>query len=126
MTKPTTPPTTTSAPLPVLRTLQSAPVMRALGVDLSTLDQEKRTVEIAVSSEYPVRQWFGMEVLDHTDAAIDLERMRSGAPVLIQHERHSAWSQVGVVEEVWLAADRKLRARIRFSKGDEGDRKSVV
>lgn len=122
MTKPTTPPTTTSAPLPVLRTLQSAPVMRALGVDLSTLDQEKRTVEIAVSSEYPVRQWFGMEVLDHTDAAIDLERMRSGAPVLIQHERHSAWSQVGVVEEVWLAADRKLRARIRFSKGDEGSR----
>lgn len=122
MTKPTTPPTTTSAPLPVLRTLQSAPVTRALGVDLSTLDQENRTVEIAVSSEYPVRQWFGMEVLDHTDAAIDLERMRSGAPVLIQHDRHSAWSQVGVVEEVWLAADRKLRARIRFSKGDEGER----
>jgi len=96
--------------------------MRSLGVDLSTLDQEKRTVEIAVSSEYPVRQWFGMEVLEHTDAAIDLERMRSGAPVLIQHERHSAWSQVGVVEEVWLAADRKLRARIRFSKGAEGER----
>jgi HK97 family phage major capsid protein len=96
--------------------------MRALGVDLSTLDQEKRTVEIAVSSEYPVKQWFGMEVLDHTDAAIDLERMRSGAPVLIQHDRHSAWSQVGVVEEVWLAADRKLRARIRFSKGEEGER----
>lgn len=121
MTNPTTTPTT-SAPLSVLRTLQSAPVMRSLGVDLSTLDQEKRTVEIAVSSEYPVRQWFGMEVLEHTDAAIDLERMRSGAPVLIQHERHSAWSQVGVVEEVWLAADRKLRARIRFSKGAEGER----
>lgn len=122
MTKPTTPPTTTSAPLPVLRTLQSAPVTRALGVDLSTLDREARTVEIAVSSEYPVRQWFGMEVLDHTDAAIDLERMRAGAPVLIQHERYSAWSQVGVVEKVWLASDRKLRALIRFSKGDEGER----
>lgn len=121
MPKPTTP-TTSSAPLPVLRTLQSAPVTRALGVDLSTLDREARTVEIAVSSEYPVRQWFGMEVLDHTDAAIDLERMRSGAPVLIQHERHSAWSQVGVVEKVWLAGDRKLRALIRFSKGDEGER----
>lgn len=121
MTKPTNP-TTTSAPLSVLRTLQTAPVTRALGVDLSTLDQDARTVEIAVSSEYPVRQWFGMEVLEHTDAAIDLERMRSGAPVLIQHDRHSAWSQVGVVEEVWLAADRKLRARIRFSQDDDAMR----
>lgn len=116
---PTSSKTTSSAPLPVLRQIEGKQLQRALAVDLSTLDTEKRTVEVAVSSEYPVRRWFGMEVLDHSPEAVDLTRLRSGAPFLVQH---NTWSgQVGVVDEAWLDADRRLRARIRFSRSAQAE-----
>lgn len=112
-------PTTNSAPLPVLRTLQTDTVVRAFSVDTSTINEENRTVEIAVSSEYPVRQWFGMEVLDHSPEAIDMTRFRNGAPSLAMHDRWTTRALVGVVEEAWLDPDRRLRARIRFSSNSE-------
>lgn len=116
---PTSSTTTSSAPLPVLRQIEGKQLQRALAVDLSTLDLEKRTVEVAVSSEYPVRRWFGMEVLDHSPDAVDLTRLRAGAPFLLQH---NTWSgQVGVVDEAWLDADRRLRARIRFSRSAQAE-----
>lgn len=112
-------PTTNSAQLPLLRTLQTEAMERAFTVDKSTIDEEKRTVEIAVSSEYPVRQWFGMEVLDHSPEAIDWTRFRSGAPSLAGHDRWTTRALVGVVEEAWLDPDRKIRARVRFSANSE-------
>lgn len=105
--------------LPVLRQIDGKPLQRALAVDLTTLDKEARTVEVAVSSEYPVRRWFGMEVLDHSTASVDLTRLRAGAPLLLQH---NSWSgQIGVVEDAWLDADRKLRARVRFSRSERAE-----
>lgn len=109
------PSTTTSkpAPLPVLRTIEGQILSRSLAVDLSTIDLEARTVEVAVSSEYPVRRWFGFEVLDHSAEAVDLARLRAGAPLLMEHRGSQ---QIGVVDEAWLDADRKVRARVRFSR----------
>lgn len=76
-------------------------------------DEEKRTVELAFSSETPVRQWFGYEILDHSPGAISMERMNSGAALLVDHN----WSdQVGVVESVTVGADRKGRAVVRFGR----------
>lgn len=108
------------APLPVLRQMDGKALQRALAVDLSTIDKENRTVEVAVSSEYPVRRWFGMEVLDHSEAAVDMTRLRAGAPFLVQH---NSWSgQVGVVERAWLdESDRRLRAVIRFSRSAQAE-----
>lgn len=105
--------TSKSAPLPVLRTIEGQILSRSLAVDLSTIDKEARTVEVAVSSEYPVRRWFGFEVLDHSAEAVDLARLRAGAPLLMEHRGSQ---QIGVVEEAWLDADRKVRARVRFSR----------
>ncbi|OEC32870.1 phage major capsid protein, HK97 family [Pseudomonas cuatrocienegasensis] len=113
------PTTTSGAPLPVLRQMEGRPLYRALAVDLSTLDTENRTVEVAVSSERAARQWFGMEVLDHSADAVDLSRLLSGAPLLFEHRRAE---QVGVVEDAWLASDRKIRARVRFSRSDEAEK----
>lgn len=111
--------TSSGAPLPVLRQIEGKQLHRSLAVDLPTLDQEARTVEVSVSSEYPVRRWFGMEVLDHSEEAVDLTRLRAGAPFLVQH---NSWSgQVGVVDEAWLDADRRLRARIRFSRSAQAE-----
>jgi hypothetical protein len=115
MTVSTNPSKTTSkpAPLPILRTIEGTLLERSLAVDLSTIDLEARTVEVSVSSEYPVRRYFGYEVLDHSADSVDLARLRSGAPLLLEHRGSQ---QIGVVEEAWLDVDRKIRARVRFSR----------
>lgn len=99
----------------VLRQMEGRPVQRALAVDLSTMDAEARTVEVAVSSEHAARQWFGMEVLDHSPEAVDLSRLLAGAPLLLEHRRSE---QIGVVEKAWLDGDRKIRALVRFSRSE--------
>lgn len=110
---PPTNPAPDASPEILLRQLEGKPLHRSMLVDLSTLDEEKRTVEVAVSSEYPVRRWFGMEILDHSSASVDLTRLKSGAPFLDMHDR---WEQIGVIEDAWLDADKKLRARVRLSR----------
>lgn len=107
--------------LPVLRQIEGQPVVRSLSVERETIDEEKRTVEMSATSEYPVQRWFGMEVLDHSQGAIDWSRMRSGAPLLAQHDRWSTKGQIGVVEEAWLDDDRRMRVRVRFSKSKEAE-----
>ncbi|EMR0455661.1 phage major capsid protein [Pseudomonas aeruginosa] len=110
-----TPSTTTNkpAPLPVLRTIEGKVFPRALSVDKSTINLEDRTVEVAVSSEYPVRRYFGFEVLDHSSDCVDLTRFLTGAPLLMEHRGSQ---QIGVIERAWLDGDRKLRALVRFSR----------
>ena len=125
-TKKTTTSQTPPAPidpstLPVLRQIEGQPVVRSLSVERETIDEENRTVEMSATSEYPVQRWFGMEVLDHSQGAIDWSRMRSGAPLLAQHDRWSTKGQIGVVEEAWLDDDRRMRVRVRFSKSKEAE-----
>lgn len=110
--------TMTTDPSLLLRELQGKPLHRSMAVDLSTLNQEDRTVEIAASSEYPVQRWFGMEILDHSEGAVDLARLNAGAPLLDMHDR---WAQIGVVEEAWLDTDRKLRCRVRYSRSQAAE-----
>ncbi len=79
--------------------------------DLSTLDVEKRTVELAFSSEAEVQRWFGLEVLSHADGACDLSRLNASAPLLFNHriDQH-----LGVIESARIDADKKGRALVRF------------
>lgn len=109
----------TADPSILLRELGGKPLHRSMAVDHSTLDIEARTVEVAVSSEYPVRRWFGMEILDHSPESVDLGRLNAGAPLLDMHDR---WGQIGVVESAWLDNDRKLRALVRFARDADSER----
>lgn len=88
---------------------------RAFGMEAKIIDEEKRTVQIAVSSETPVARSFGDEILDHSENSIDLEFLRSGrAPLLLDHDMEK---QIGVVESVDLdGSARRLRARVRFGR----------
>ena len=115
MTKKTKTPT---PPDQAVRQIQGEPLSRALTVVDGSIDEEKRTVEVAVSSEYPFRRWFGMEILDHSPESVDMTRLKNGAPLLDQHGEHR---QIGVVEDAWLDGDRKLRARVRFSRSAEAE-----
>ena len=87
-------------------------------MEVRSFDAEKRTVELAFSSEAPVQRWFGFEILDHSPASIRLDRMRDGAALLLNHD----WDdQIGVVESVSIDSDRKGRAVVRFSRSQDAD-----
>jgi HK97 family phage prohead protease len=90
-------------------------VCRDLQIDTraAVIDQEKRTVELAFSSETPVERWYGNEVLDHGPKAVRLGRMKQGGALLMDHNTSD---QVGVVESVRIDADRTGRAVMRFGK----------
>ena len=64
------------------------------------IDEDKRTVRIALSSEEPVERSFGIEILDHSRESVDMEWARSGnMPVLLDHDSRSL---VGIVESFEL------------------------
>ena len=88
---------------------------RAMKLDMSPVDEEKRTARIAISSEEPVERSFGKEVLEHSAEAIDLSFLASGrAPLLLDHDPEK---QIGVIESVDLDdSARRLRATVRFGR----------
>ena len=90
---------------------------RAMEMEMSPIDEETRTVKMALSSEEPVARSFGTEVLDHTREAIDLSFLASGrAPLLLDHDPEK---QIGVIKSVQLDENaRRLRAEVRFGKGE--------
>ena len=85
-----------------------------------SVDTEKRTVEVAFSSEEPVARWYGDEVLSHDAGAVDLSRLNDGGAVLFNHD----WDKhIGVIERAWIDADKKGRALIRFGNNPRADEK---
>jgi len=89
---------------------------RSMDGSADIIDEQNRRVRIAISSEEPVERSFGAEILDHSEASIDLEFARSGRmPLLLDHDPRQ---QIGVVEGVELdSATRRLRGTVRFGKG---------
>lgn len=87
---------------------------RELTVDKSTLDSERMYVEFSVSSEYPVRRWFGYEILDHDVKSIRAARLNSGAA----HRDGHYGDQTGVVDKWWIDENKKLRVGVRYSKNN--------
>lgn len=80
-------------------------------------------IPIAISSETPVLRydWFEgeryNEVLDHSPESVDLSYARDGMPFLLEHDRGT---QCGLVEDVTVDEDRKLRGFVRFSRSQCG------
>ena len=91
-------------------------VHRAMELDPQSVNADERRVRMAVSSEAPVERSFGIEVLEHSEEAIDLSFLNSGrAPLLLDHDPEQ---QIGVIESVDLdGSARRLRATVRFGKG---------
>lgn len=85
-------------------------------INRSSVNEEARTVEIAVSSETPVDRWGALEVLDHSPGAVDLSRFRDGAAFLLDHD---PTKQIGVIESPQLGADRVLRATVRLGRSTQ-------
>ena len=88
-------------------------VFRSRAADM--VEEDDRRVRMSISSEEPVERSFGLEVLRHSDGAVDLSRLNSGhAPLLLDHD---LTKQIGVIERTYLdQSDRKLRSVVRFGK----------
>lgn len=92
--------------------------IRAAELEKSTIDHENRTVEVAISSEMPVMRWFGNEILSHDTEAVNLARLSDGGAVLLDHDPTSL---IGVVEDVSLGEDRRLRGKLRFGHSQRAE-----
>jgi len=95
--------------LPALHRLAEITVRAADGPDGE--DQ----MELTFSSEEPYDRWFGVEILGHKAAEVDLGWMASGrAPLLVDHDARVD-SQIGTLTKVWLENGRG-KAIARFGK----------
>lgn len=86
---------------------------RTFSVERSAINEEARTVELALSSETPYERWYGMEILGHGPGEVDLSRLLNSAALLMDHNTKD---QVGVVESARLDPDRVVRCIVRFGK----------
>lgn len=92
---------------------------REMAARADSVDAESRTAELTFSSEAPYNRWFGPEILDHREGAVDLARLREIGVVLFNHD---ADRPIGRVEEVWIGADSRGHARVRFDTDEESDK----
>jgi len=93
------------------KTLKITTQFRSSPIDCAAMDAEKRTVDLAFSSELPVERGWGVEILDHNPASVDLSRLNGGGALLVDHDTRD---QVGVVEMASIGNDKKGRATVRF------------
>lgn len=91
---------------------------RSFAIQERTIDEKKRTVQVAFSSEIEVERWFGIEILDHAPESVRLGRLLDGGAVLMDHNRSD---QVGVIENVSIDSDRVGRATLRFGRSGRAE-----
>lgn len=99
--------------MPQTRTIKTGKLFRTFNLDRAAVDTENRTIPLSFSSEAPVERWFGNEILDHSKKAVRLDRLKTGGPLLVDHNSED---QVGVIEQVSIGTDRKGQAVVRFGK----------
>lgn len=79
-------------------------------------DSRRRT--ISFSSEEPYRRWFGMEILDHSDNALDLSRLNDVGVLLFNHKTDVV---VGKVIRAWVENHRGM-AEVEFDTDDDAEK----
>lgn len=87
---------------------------------LRAMDGEgnERKFVLSFSSEEPYERYWGVEVLDHSEGAIDLTRLSEIGCVLFNHNRDKV---IGKVNRVWVE-NRRGCAEIEFDSDDESEK----
>lgn len=80
--------------------------------------QDSRRRVISFSSEEPYRRWFGMEILDHADSAVDLDRLNQVGVLLFNHKTDVV---VGKVIRAWVE-ERRGMAEVEFDTDDDAEK----
>ena len=80
--------------------------------------QDSRRRTISFSSEEPYRRWFGMEILDHAENALDLSRLNDVGVLLFNHDTDKV---VGKVIRAWVENHRGM-AEVEFDTDDDAEK----
>lgn len=105
-------------PVPTI-TPEGDTVYRSALIERAAVNKDNRTVEFTFSSEIELERWPGVvEVLSHAPEAVDMTRLRAGAPLLFNHDRDE---YIGIVESASIGADRKGRCVCRFSTNEDAE-----
>lgn len=86
---------------------------RGAKVDVVKIDEANRTVELSFASEIEVERWYGLEVLEMTPRAAELNRLNNGGALLSDHNTRA---QIGRVMKAWIGDDRRAHALVKFSQ----------
>ena len=76
--------------------------------------EDNRRFTLSFSSEEPYMRFFGPEILDHSDGAVDLSRLTDMGVILFNHNRDDV---IGKVTRVWIE-DQRGHADIEFDDDD--------
>lgn len=71
-------------------------------------------IPVSLSSDTPVRRWFGFEVLEHTAEAVNMERAARGLSLLWNHDTDVV---TGRVTDITIRGDGKLGGYLKFGRG---------
>lgn len=66
-----------------------AELSRTAIFERASVDEEKRTVSMSVSSDVPYKRFFGTEILSHAAQAVRLARLKSAGALLFNHDRNA-------------------------------------
>lgn len=102
----------------ISRTMKTKPILLVGEIIRSEIDIENRTVPISFSSEEPVENWFGMEILDHSPGAMIMDRAKNGLPFTVNHNQGDV---IGRAEGIHIGNDRRGRAVARFGKSERAN-----
>lgn len=73
-------------------------------------------IELAISSDAPYERWFGIEILRHDAASVDLTRLADNChPLLLNHDTEK---QIGVLSNPVIGSDHMLRCSAKFSRSE--------
>lgn len=79
-------------------------------------DNERRFI-VSFSSEEPYDRWFGPEILDHSDGAVNLKRLNSVGVLLFNHDPYEV---LGKVLRAWIE-NRRGQAEVEFDTDEDAE-----
>lgn len=90
---------------------------RELNGEIRALEDNNKRFTLSFSSEEPYTRWFGPEILDHADGAMDMTRLTEMGVVLYNHNRDKV---IAKVTRAWVE-DNRGRAEIEFDSDDQSE-----
>ena len=77
----------------------------------------ERKFIISFSSEEPYTRWWGNEILDHSEGAVDLTRLNEIGCLLFNHDRDEV---IGRINRAWIE-NRRGMAEVEFDTDEKSD-----
>lgn len=81
-------------------------------------EENERKFTLSFSSEEPYGRYWGVEILDHSEGAVDLKRISEIGCVLFNHNRDYV---IGKINRVWIENSRG-NAEIEFDTDEEAEK----